>query len=59
MELYSKDRETQLTSTYIISDIVILLKYMYEWTLQFINVSPSTYKCELYLELDLWLASRY
>ena len=46
MELDSKDHGTQLTSACIISDIVILLKYMYEWTLSFINVGPSTYKCE-------------
>ena len=46
MELHSKDRGTQLTSAYIISDIVILLKHMHEWMLQFVNVGPSIYKWE-------------
>ena len=38
MELYSKDRKTQLISVCITSDIVILLEYMQEWMLQFANV---------------------
>ena len=46
MELYSKDRGIQLTSAYITSDIIILLKHMHEWMLQFVNIGPFTYKWE-------------
>ena len=48
MGLYSKDHGTRLTSEYIINDIIILLKYIHEWTLRFVNIGSSTYKYELY-----------